>query len=664
MDDSGKSFLVRIKDFFIGKSLDLRSKNLFKSITLIAFFAWVGLGSDGLSSSCYGPEEAFIALGKHPHLVILVAILSTITIYIISASYNQIIHLFPAGGGGYLVASKLLSPTVGMISGCALLIDYVLTITISVASGSDALFSLLPHSLHELKLPFAVLCIGILTLLNLRGIKDSIITLVPIFVLFIVTHLAAIAYAIISHINNVSTISSTVASDIHSSYTELGLFGFVFLILKAFSMGAGTFTGIEAVSNGMPMLSEPRVQTARKTMAYMAFSLSVTVIGLMTAYLIFNVHHIPGKTLNAVLFDNMTQDWGLFGKGFVFVILLSEASLLFVAAQTGFLDGPRILANMAVDKWFPYRFAMLSDRLVTKNGILIMAFASLSMIMISQGSVRFLVVLYSINVFITFVLSQLGMVRHWWKFRKTEASWKRKIIINGTGLITCMSILMTVIIIKFHQGGWMTIIITGIIIMFSLYVKKHYKATAQLLKKLDTHVQHADEEIAKALSEVSFKSEQAVKDNKTAVILVSGYNGQGIISLLHTITLFEGTFVNYVFIETGVVNVRTFISQEEILTLEQQVSDDLDKYVDLVQRHGFKGEKINLLGTNVVEEIMTEASKIIKKYPNCVFFGGQLVFPKETLMIHYLHNYTPFAIQKRFYKEGLPFVVLPVLLNE
>jgi amino acid transporter len=663
MDEQNK-FLTKIKNIFIGKSLDLKNKDLFKSITLIAFFAWVGLGSDGLSSSCYGPEEAFIALGKHPHLAILIALLSTLTIYIISASYNQIIHLFPAGGGGYLVASKLLSPTVGMVSGCALLIDYVLTITISLASGADALFSLFPASFHEFKLTFTILCIAVLTLLNLRGVKDSIFTLVPIFVLFIVTHLIAIVFAIVSHLNNIEPVTNSVLSDIHSSYSELGLLGFAFLILKAFSMGAGTFTGIEAVSNGMPILSEPRVKTARKTMAYMAFSLSFTVMGLMIAYLLFNVHHENGKTLNAVLFENMTQDWGTFGKGFVLIILLAEACLLFVAAQTGFLDGPRILANMAVDKWFPHRFAMLSDRLVTKNGVLIMAFASFTMILISHGSVRFLVVLYSINVFITFALSQLGMVRHWWLSRKTESKWKSRLLINGTGLITCSLILITVTVIKFDEGGWITLIITGLIVLFSFYVRSHYNKTTQLLKKLNTHADNADEEVKTALSKVFFKPSQPSEVNKTAVILVSDYNGEGVLSLLQTISLFEGSFANYVFVETGLLNVRTFVGKQELQTLEEDVSDDLNKYVQLVERHGFKGEKINLLGTNMVEEIMKEASAIIEKHPNCVFFAGQLVFPKETFMTHYLHNYAAFTLQKRFYKEGIPFVVVPVLLNE
>jgi amino acid transporter len=666
MKDSNESFLTRLKNIFIGKPRDIYDKSLFKHISLIAFFAWIGLGSDGLSSSCYGPEEAFLALGKHTYLGIFVAIASALTIYIICASYNQIIHLFPTGGGGYLVASKLLSPTVGMISGCALLIDYVLTITISIASGADALFSILPSHLHEFKMPFAILCIASLTILNLRGIKESVVPLIPIFLVFVLTHLVAIVYAIISHLsNNIDTVTSSAISEINLAYSELGLYGIVFLILKAFSMGAGTFTGIEAVSNGIPILREPRVETAKKTMGYMAFSLAFTVVGLMLAYLIFNVHHVPGKTLNAVLFENMTYNWGQTGTVFVFITLISEACLLFIAAQTGFLDGPRILGNMAVDRWLPTRFSMLSDRLVTQKGILIMGIASLLMILISKDSVKFLVVLYSINVFITFVLSQLGMVRHWWVVRKAEKDWFKKIFINGIGFTVCSFILISVIIMKFHEGGWITILITGLLVLFAIYVKRHYLNTAKHLRNLEDILKNADEEIENALRQIKIKCaipEHEAK-KKTAVILVNGYNGAGVQALINTITLFEGTFINYVFVEVGVLDAGTFKGENEIHHLEDHVKSDLNQYVRLVERHGFHGEAIKLLGTDVIEVTISEAPKIIERYPNCIFFGGQLVFPDDSLITPYLHNYAALALQKKFYREGIPFVVLPIVLR-
>ncbi|NLP10991.1 APC family permease, partial [bacterium] len=282
MDEAEKPSLKRrAKDALLGGARSPQDPHIFHKLSLVAFFAWVGLGADGLSSSCYGPEEAFRALEGHFHLGILVALASVATIFIISASYLQVIELFPAGGGGYMVASKLLSPSAGMVSGCALLIDYVLTITLSVASGADAIFSFLPVSWLPHKLTFAMAGLILLIWLNLRGVKESVVPLVPIFLTFILTHLFAILYVLYVHVADLPALIEITRMDVQQSNAELGLLGTVLLILRAYSMGAGTYTGIEAVSNGMPILRDPKVKTAKSTMRYMAFSLAFMVLGLM-----------------------------------------------------------------------------------------------------------------------------------------------------------------------------------------------------------------------------------------------------------------------------------------------------------------------------------------------------------------------------------------------
>ena len=229
-----------IKTCVLGKAKDPHDKKVFHNLSLIAFFAWVGLGADGLSSSCYGPEEAFLALGEHKYLAIFVAILTALTVVLISASYSQIIELFPTGGGGYLVASKLLNPNLGMISGCALLIDYVLTIAISIASGADAMFSFLPGDWQQYRLFYALLGIFALMVLNMRGVKESVIPLTPIFIIFVLTHFFAIVYAIVMHAGQLPEIAHSSMSDMHASSREMGWVGLVFDILREYSLGART----------------------------------------------------------------------------------------------------------------------------------------------------------------------------------------------------------------------------------------------------------------------------------------------------------------------------------------------------------------------------------------------------------------------------------------
>lgn len=665
-DNSNLSFGERMKKLIMGDARSISDPGIFHKLSLVAFFAWVGLGADGLTSSCYGPEEAFLALGKHSHLSIFVALGTVITIFVISASYHQIIELFPHGGGGYLVASKLISPSVGMISGCALLIDYLLTIALSIASGADAIFSFFPKEYLVYKLPVATIGVILLIWLNLRGVKESVALLVPIFIIFIVTHAFTIIYAIIVKTPEIPSLAASISADISATKSEMGLLGMTLLILRAYSMGAGTFTGIEAVSNGIPILREPKVQTAKKTMNYMTISLAVTVGGLMVAYLLFNVGHVPGKTLNAVLFENLSKSWGEGpSAAFVFVTLASEATLLFVAAQTGFLGGPRVLSNMALDRWAPGRFASLNDRLVTQNGILIMGISAIVLMIYSGGSVKFLVILYSINVFLTFTLAQLGMVRHWWQVRDKELHWKRKFTVIGIGLVMTLFILISVVVLKFNEGGWITIFITGCLVATSIFIRRHYGRTGKMLKRLTGLVEIAETEMKNM--EEQQAANPALKPvihpnnkDKTAVLFVNGFTGTGLHTLFNIIRLFQGQYKNFVFVQVGMIDSGTFKGTEELEGLKSHIASDSERYVKYMNLHGYHAESATSIAVDIIEETVGMAPKILQKFPNSIFFAGQLVFPEDTFFTRWLHNYTAFAIQRRFYHMGVPIVILPI----
>jgi amino acid transporter len=648
----------KLKTALIGKSRDLSDQSLFHKLSLIAFFAWVGLGADGLSSSCYGPEETFKALNGHVYLSLIVAAAAVVTVFVISASYSQIIELFPTGGGGYLVASKLLSPTLGVVSGSALLIDYVLTITISVASGADALFSLLPATALPYKLMFEAAGVCVLTLLNLRGAKEAVLPWVPIFLTFVLTHAFVICYTLFTHLPNLPEVWQHASADFTASHQSLGWLGMTLMVLRAYSMGAGTYTGIEAVSNGLPILREPRVQTGKKTMRYMAISLSITVAGLLVGYLLYRVTPENGKTLNAVLFDQMTASWPRGGAfTFILITLASEAALLFVAAQTGFLDGPRVLSNMALDRWFPSRFATLSDRFVTHNGIVLMGGFALLLMLATRGSVDLLVVLYSINVFITFTLSQIGMVRHWWQERRNVPEWKVKIAINGFGTALTAFILVTLSAIKFFEGGWITLLVTAVLVCAAFLIKRHYNQTSEDLRHLDDLVAAA--EIQKP---DPTKSELKVADPKakTAVILVNGFNGLGLHTLFGVLRMFPGVFKNFVFVQIGVVDAGNFKGAAEVENLKRHIEEGNQRYVEYMCQRGFYAEAIADVGIDVVQKASEMAPAVLQRFPNGIFFGGQLVFRHETLFTRLLHNYAVFSLQRRFYQQGLPLLILPI----
>ena len=651
---------MSLKSILFGREKSLTDRNLFHSISLIALFAWVGLGADGLSSSCYGPEETFKALGTSPHLSLFVALASVVTIVAICASYSQIIALFPTGGGGYLVASKLLSPATGVVSGCALLIDYVLTVTLSVASGFDALFSLFPESAQHFKLACAVIGVIGLTIVNLRGVKESVMIWVPIFAVFVLTHAFVIIYAMIAHSSGLAGIATATTHEVHSVSASVGWFGLMALLLKAYSMGAGTYTGIEAVSNGLPILREPRVRTGRKTMVYMGVSLALTVAGLLVAYQLYDVQINPDKTLNAVLFEQMTAGWNhLAGSTFVWITLASEAALLIIAAQTGFLDGPRVLANMALDRWFPAQFANLSERLVTRNGVLLMGLSGLVMMLATKGSVDLLVIFYSINVFITFSLSQLGMVRHWWEERKTEPTWLRKLAINGFGLVLTGSILISLTIVKFNEGGWATLLVTGVLVFAAFAIKRHYNGVRSQLKRLDSIVEAAQ---AEALA-VPENPPHADPKARTAVILVNGFNGLGLHTILNVPRMFGNTFKNFIFVQVGSVDAGNFKGAAEIDDLRLHTEEEANRYVQFARARGYGSKAFTGIGYDITSEVMKLAKEASAEFPNQVFFAGQLLFTYETNLTRWLHNHTVFTLQRRFFLSSMPFVVLPIRVD-
>jgi amino acid transporter len=655
-------FARKARTLVIGGARSVEDPDLFKKLSLAALLAWVGLGSDGLTSACYGPEEAFLALGARVPLGVFVAAATALTIFVIAASYSQVVEVFPSGGGGYLVASKLLTPGLGMASGCALLVDYVLTISLSIAAGADALFSSLPASFQSSKLIVACAGILLLMILNLRGVRESVMSLTPIFLLFLLTHLVAVIYPLVVHLPGLGAYAARTTSEVNLGVSGIGTVGVVFLILRAYSMGAGTFTGIEAVSNAMPILREPRVATAKKTMRYMAFSLALLAAGLMVGYILYDVHSEAGRTLNATLFNRIIDGWGPVGPVFVTVALLSEAVFLFAAAQTGFLSAPRVLSYMSMDRWFPQQFSLLSERFVIKNGLAITGIAALATLLLTGGSVRFMVVLYSINVFITFTLSQLGMVRHWIISRHQTPAWRKKIAVNGVGLVLTVFILVSMVVLKFRDGGWITIFVTGALMLVAVTIRRFYARTQKQLTHLDGLVDVVEVTRMEDHRGAAAKRRKPRYNAKarTAVILVSGFNGMGLHTLFNVVRLFGKGVKNFFFIQAGVLDAESFKGKDELERLESHVRKSLDKYVDYVRNQGFYAKGFPLIATDVVDGISRIALDVFHEHPNSIFFGGRIVFKEETMLTRMLYNYVTFAVQRRLHQAGIPFVIVPV----
>jgi len=654
--EAPEALSTRIKHLIIGKPRDIQDRSIYHHLSLIAFLAWVGLGADGLSSSSYGPEDAFKTLEEHSYLAIGLAGLMATTVFIISAAYSRIIEQFPHGGGGYVVATKLLGKGAGVVSGSALLVDYVLTITVSIAAAGDALFSLIPVEWHTWKLPSEIFFIIFLTVLNLRGVKESVMTLTPIFLIFVVTHAILITGGILAHSSQFGSTMSHARSGFSSGIATLGMGGLFLRFIHAYSLGGGTYTGIEAVSNGLAIMREPRVRTAKRTMIYMASSLAFTASGLLFCYLLWHIQPVDGKTMNAVLTERFVQAVPIGGKTFVFITLVSEGALLVVAAQAGFLDGPRVLANMAVDSWMPRRFAALSDRLTTQNGIILMGAASLAALLYTQGSTDKIVVMYSINVFLTFSLSMLSMLLHSVRSRKGEGGSGGHAVLFTVGFLLCATILVITVLAKFLAGGWVTLVVTGTVIIFAFIIRKHYETVTVKLGGL-----------YQQLTSIPKISDAPVVNpdpaEPTAAILVASFGGLGLHTFLTLFRQFPNHFKGVVFVSVGVIDSREFKGEGTVEALKESVEGNLKKYVEFARGQGFPATYRMAIGTDAVAEGEKLCLEVAREFPKTTFFAGKILFQRERWFQNLLHNETAMAIQKRLQWAGKTVVVVPARVS-
>lgn len=653
--------LESFRRVIVGEKLDPLDPTTRQHVALIAFFAWVGLGADGLSSSCYGPEESYLALGTHTHFGLYLALATAVTVFIISLAYNQVIELFPNGGGGYKVATHLIGPYAGLVSGAALIVDYVLTIAISIASGADALFSLLPLGWHPFKIAAEIVLISLLLVLNLRGMKEAIKFLLPIFVGFVVIHVFLIFYGIYAHADRLPSLIPDTVLETRSLSSQMGWMFVVSTMLLAYSQGGGTYTGLEAVSNNVNTLKEPRVRTGKWTMFYMATSLAFTAGGILLLYLLWDATKQPGQTLNAVTFKAIVEHLGfgspLANQAALTVILAFEAGLLVVAANTGFLGGPAVLANMAADSWVPRHFRELSSRLVTQNGVFLMGVAALAVLWWSGGSVALLVILYSINVFLTFSMSLLGLCIYWWQNRNQERKWPRRILLSLAGLVVTVSILLVLLVEKFTEGGWVTVVITGVVIGLCLMIRMHYQSVREQLRKVD--------ELFAADVEAPASPNPPALDPAapTAVFLVGKNRGVGMHALLWVQRLFPDHFKNCVFLTVGEVDARSYDAEGAIRELQAQLEESLRYYINFCHAHGLAAKAYQSYGTDPVAELTAQVDRVSQEFPNSVCFASKLIFVHDNIFTRWLHNQTALTMQRRLHLQGKQMVILPMKVS-
>ncbi len=460
--------LNSLKRFMVGKPLATAAEKRERlgKISGLAVFS-----SDALSSVAYGTEEILwilvtagtTALGLG--LPIMVAIV--VLVVIVASSYWQTIHAYPSGGGAYIVAKDNLGTLPGLVAGAALLLDYILTVAVSTAAGVAAITSAFPV-LYPWRVLLCILSVIGVTIANLRGVRES----GRLFTIPTYWFIGSMFLLILTGLWRV--VSGTVQPLPEEPVTPTNALT-IFLILRAFSSGCATLTGIEAVSNGIPAFRPPESRNASITLAWMAGILGATSLGM--AFLAHVYGAIPRETETVV--SMLTRQ--IFGENFLyFNIQAATALILFLAVNTSFQDFPRLSSIMAKDGFMPRQMANRGDRLVFSNGILILATLSVVLLVIFQGSVNALIPLYAVGVFLSFTLSQAGMVRHWLKLRDEHPT-PHHIALNGLGALCTAIVTVVIAATKFTHGAWMVVVLIPLIVFAFLGVNHHYQVLRRQL---------------------------------------------------------------------------------------------------------------------------------------------------------------------------------------
>jgi len=460
----------RLKQLLIGKSLPTSASS---EERLNNFAALAVLSSDALSSVAYATEEILKVLVLTGSVAVLgdsiwIAGAIALLLVIITLSYQQTIRAYPNGGGAYIVAHANLGIYPGLVAAGSLMIDYVLTVSVSIASGIDALNSAVPQLL-PFKVSLCLLFIFLIMLANLRGIRESgRIFMIPTYA-FIIGVFIMIAFGLYHQATGQISANPPV---IKSAVEPLG----VFLILKAFSQGCTALTGVEAISNGVPAFKPPESKNARTTMIYMGLILGSMFLGI--THLASVYHIVPDPTGKQTVLSQLGHQ--TLGNGLLYYYLqIVTLLVLLLAANTSYADFPRLSSLLARDGFMPRQLALLGERLVYSNGIILLSIFGAVLLLVFRGSVDRLISLYALGVFSSFTLSQAGMVRHW--FKERTSGWQSRAFMNGLGAVTTAIVLLVILRTKFSQGAWIVVVAVPIIVSLFLAVHRHYQYVAERL---------------------------------------------------------------------------------------------------------------------------------------------------------------------------------------
>jgi amino acid transporter len=609
-----------LKRFLVGQPIETAAQHhqrLSKRIALAVF------SSDALSSVAYASEAILVVLvtagvGALP-LVIEISLGIAVLLLIVGFSYRQTIHAYPSGGGAYIVAHENLGEIPGLVAAASLLIDYVLTVAVSISAGVFAITSLAATwgypGLANYRVEIALACIALITIINLRGVKESgLIFSVPTYI-FVVSMLALLGLGLMRIVFTGAAPAEVTPTAIPATTATLGLF----LLLQAFSAGCTALTGVEAISNGVPAFQRPESKNAATTLLWMVGILGAMFLGLSVLAHYYGT--IPREDVSLV--SQIARQVVGTGPAF-FVIQVSTALILVLAANTSYADFPRLASLLSRDRFLPRQFSSRGDRLVFSNGIVALGVFAAVLVIVFDAREQAMLPLYAIGVFISFTLSQYGMVRHWLRLR--EPGWRVSAVINAIGAVLTAVVFIVIIITRFAHGAWAVLVLIPVLVLLFRAIRQHYLTVAQQLSLEKT------------------ACVDPVRRN-TALVLVSG-------------------------VHRGVIPALEFakaLAQDNTTALYVNLDDEQAEKVQAKWRQWGSGVPLVVLDSpyrSLIRPILGYIDELDQRYDDDVLSVILPEFIPSKWWHHFLHNQTALALKAALlFRKGVVVISVPYHLS-
>jgi amino acid transporter len=652
-----------LRDAVLGSNRDVADhQQVLGRVTVGVLAAWIAMGGDLLGSCVYGPDVLARSSSGHRAVFLIASIGTLVTLAVLAYAYIRMIAQFPDGGGGYTAAKHVVSQRTSLVSGVALVVDAAFNVAVSVATCVHAAGDAIPGGLGRAKLPVAIGLVVLLTVLNLRGVKESVVVLVPIVLAFVTSHIVVLGLAIVERATALPGIVASAPAELQQLAAEKGSLGMAGALVAAYALGGAIYTGLESVSNGVPVLREPKVRSARRTMLLVAGIPGMLIAVILASYLLYDVAPESERTMNALLFERVA------GRGvgssawypvLVTVPLAAEALLLVMAAQTGFVDGPRIIGALATDRFLPRRLTRLNGRLAPAPGILVVAVIALGATVLTGANLQRLISVFVLSVFVTFTISQWAMLRHAFR-RRAERGWRADALVHAVALFMCL-VIFAGSVWAWRVGALVTLGLIGGGVALALAVRSRYDAMAHAVRRAAEDASLPVVPRHERPPDVS--TGDLIARDAPIALLVLGERPDFARVALEWLSRMSNGIGGVVLGHVSLIDAEAVQGEERLRELERERRAKLERVAQDVRRAGLPVSVEMRRGADVVEASAELVTDVFRGRPRGSVVVGFRSNVDSRAVDALLRDDVALRLQDRLARENIPMIVASVPLD-